>query len=49
MGQKNRAKEIMIASNVPTLPGYNGSNQDDNHLLNEAINIGNYFMILFIN
>lgn len=41
MGQKNRAKKIMIAANVPTLPGYNGTNQEDNHLLKEAIKIGN--------
>lgn len=45
MGQKNRAKMIMIAANVPTLPGYNGTNQEDDYLLSKAINIGKIFLI----
>lgn len=40
MGQKNRAKQIMIDAKVPVLPGYNGADQDPELLLEEAKKIG---------
>lgn len=40
MGQKNRAKQIMIDANVPVLLGYNGSDQTNSILLHEAKKIG---------
>jgi 3-methylcrotonyl-CoA carboxylase alpha subunit len=40
MGNKSRSKDIMIQAGVPCIPGYHGANQDPNHLLEEAKNIG---------
>ena len=43
MGMKNTAKKIMIQANVPVIKGYNDSNQDPEHLFEEAKKIGNNF------
>lgn len=43
MGQKNRAKQIMINANVSVLHGYNGNDQNDQLLLSEAEKISNHF------
>lgn len=40
MGAKSRSKEIMIAANVPCVPGYHGTNQDPAFLAEEANKIG---------
>ncbi|MCU0446733.1 MAG: ATP-grasp domain-containing protein [Microscillaceae bacterium] len=40
MGSKIRAKQIMQQNGVPVVPGYNGDNQDLNHLRQEAEKIG---------
>ncbi|VVT50067.1 uncharacterized protein SAPINGB_P002584 [Magnusiomyces paraingens] len=40
MGAKSTSKEIMIAANVPVVPGYHGSNQDAAFLLEQAKEIG---------
>ncbi|CDO53615.1 hypothetical protein DV495_003245 [Geotrichum candidum] len=40
MGAKSRSKEIMIAANVPCVPGYHGTNQDPAFLAKEADKIG---------
>lgn len=40
MGEKNIAKELAEKSGLPLLPGYHGSNQDPDFLLNEAKEIG---------
>jgi 3-methylcrotonyl-CoA carboxylase alpha subunit len=42
MGSKKGAKTLLKASapSVPLIPGYNGDNQDVNHLMEEAIKIG---------
>ncbi|KAH7698789.1 methylcrotonoyl-CoA carboxylase subunit alpha, partial [Aphelenchoides avenae] len=40
MGIKSRAKQIMIAANVPVIEGYNGSDQKPETLLEESRNIG---------
>ncbi|KAH8588112.1 3-methylcrotonyl-CoA carboxylase-like protein subunit alpha [Bisporella sp. PMI_857] len=40
MGNKSRSKEIMINAGVPCIPGYHGTNQDPNYLLEEAKKIG---------
>lgn len=40
MGDKSRSKEIMIDAGVPCIPGYHGSNQDPQHLAQEAERIG---------
>ncbi|CAH0351646.1 acetyl/propionyl/methylcrotonyl-CoA carboxylase subunit alpha [Aquabacterium sp. CECT 9606] len=40
MGDKARAKKLMIEAKVPTAPGYLGENQDDQHLINEAETLG---------
>jgi 3-methylcrotonyl-CoA carboxylase alpha subunit len=40
MGQKDAAKERMIAAGVPVTPGYLGENQDPAHLHAEANKIG---------
>ena len=40
MGDKARAKQLMIEAKVPTAPGYLGENQDDQHLINEAEKLG---------
>jgi 3-methylcrotonyl-CoA carboxylase alpha subunit len=36
MGNKSRSKDIMISAGVPCIPGYHGSNQDPEYLLQEA-------------
>lgn len=40
MGNKSRSKDIMIKAGVPCIPGYHGTNQDPEHLLEEAKKIG---------
>ncbi|KAF2271520.1 methylcrotonoyl-CoA carboxylase subunit alpha mitochondrial precursor [Westerdykella ornata] len=40
MGSKSESKNIMNAAGVPCIPGYHGSNQDPEHLKNEAAKIG---------
>jgi len=40
MGQKDAAKELMIAAGVPVTPGYMGDNQEPAHLHTEADKIG---------
>lgn len=40
MGSKSESKDIMTAAGVPCIPGYHGSNQDPEHLKNEAAKIG---------
>lgn len=40
MGAKSRSKEIMLAANVPCVPGYHGTNQDPAFLAKEADKIG---------
>ena len=41
MGSKSESKLIMEQANVPTTPGYHGSNQDPEYLLHEAVtNVG---------
>ncbi|KAL3418947.1 Methylcrotonoyl-CoA carboxylase subunit alpha, mitochondrial [Phlyctema vagabunda] len=40
MGNKSRSKDIMIQAGVPCIPGYHGSNQDPEYLLEEARKIG---------
>lgn len=45
MGNKGTAKRLMQEAGVPCIPGYNGENQDDAHLLREAQAIGFPVMI----
>jgi geranyl-CoA carboxylase alpha subunit len=45
MGNKGTAKRLMLAANVPCIPGYNGESQDDARLLEEAHRIGFPLMI----
>ncbi|KAI0994713.1 Methylcrotonoyl-CoA carboxylase subunit alpha [Podosphaera aphanis] len=45
MGNKSKSKDIMIKAGVPCVPGYHGSNQEPQFLLNEARNIGFPVMI----
>jgi geranyl-CoA carboxylase alpha subunit len=40
MGDKARAKKLMIEAKVPTAPGYLGENQDDQHFISEAEKLG---------
>jgi 3-methylcrotonyl-CoA carboxylase alpha subunit len=40
MGNKSRSKDIMIQAGVPCIPGYHGSNQEPQYLLEEARKIG---------
>lgn len=40
MGAKSRSKDIMLAANVPCVPGYHGTNQDPAFLAEEAQKIG---------
>jgi 3-methylcrotonyl-CoA carboxylase alpha subunit len=40
MGNKSKSKEIMINAGVPCIPGYHGSNQNPEYLLEEARKIG---------
>ena len=45
MGSKREAKIAMIEAGVPCVPGYEGSNQDEDFLLAEAARIGYPLMI----
>lgn len=45
MGLKDHAKALMIKVNVPVVPGYHGTNQDDAHLYERATQIGFPVMI----
>lgn len=45
MGSKRLSKIAMIKAGVPCIPGYEGDNQDPDHLLNEARRIGFPLMI----
>ncbi|RWS27843.1 hypothetical protein B4U80_00946 [Leptotrombidium deliense] len=45
MGIKSTSKAIMLAADVPVVPGYHGDNQDDSFLLEQAKNIGFPVMI----
>ncbi|MFT5113178.1 MAG: 3-methylcrotonyl-CoA carboxylase alpha subunit [Parasphingorhabdus sp.] len=40
MGLKDAAKRLMVEAGVPVVPGYHGSNQDDNFLAEQAQAIG---------
>ena len=40
MGSKSEAKILMRKNNVPTIPGYEGQNQDTKHLISEAKKVG---------
>ncbi|TFK56357.1 hypothetical protein OE88DRAFT_6888 [Heliocybe sulcata] len=40
MGSKSESKNIMLAAGVPCVPGYHGTNQDPEFLLQEAKRIG---------
>ena len=40
MGSKSEAKILMRKNNVPTIPGYEGQNQDTAHLISEAKKVG---------
>lgn len=45
MGSKAGAKTLMIAHGVPVIPGYSGENQEPEHLLQQAQDIGFPLMI----
>ena len=45
MASKQQSKLAMIEAGVPIIPGYNGDQQDDQKLLDEAIKIGFPLMI----
>jgi geranyl-CoA carboxylase alpha subunit len=45
MGDKAAAKRLMIAADVPCIPGYQGEAQDDATLLREAERIGRPLMV----
>ena len=45
MGSKSESKDIMIKANVPVTPGYHGSEQSNDFLLQEAKRIGFPLMI----
>lgn len=40
MGSKSASKEIMIKTGVPCVPGYHGSNQSEERLIEEAEKVG---------
>ncbi|MBY0385868.1 ATP-grasp domain-containing protein [bacterium] len=40
MGDKITAKKMVEEENIPTIPGYNGANQDSNFLMRECEKIG---------
>ena len=40
MGSKSEAKVLMRKNKVPTIPGYEGQNQDTAHLISEAKKVG---------
>ncbi len=45
MGNKARAKEMMLAAGVPCIPGYEGQNQSDANLIKQAEIIGFPLMV----
>ncbi len=45
MGDKARAKEVMLAAGVPCLPGYQGDDQSIDRLLQEAEQLGAPLMV----
>ncbi len=45
MGDKARARQLMLVANVPCVPGYDGDNQDEARLVVEARRIGFPLMI----
>jgi len=45
MGDKGTAKRLMLEAGVPCIPGYNGADQDDAHLLEQAKVVGFPVMI----
>ncbi|WP_419835848.1 acetyl/propionyl/methylcrotonyl-CoA carboxylase subunit alpha [Endozoicomonas atrinae] len=45
MGSKRAAKEVMLASNVPCIPGYEGKEQSDKALTSAAESIGYPIMV----
>ncbi len=45
MGSKRAAKEVMLASNVPCIPGYEGKEQSDEALTSAAESIGYPIMV----
>jgi geranyl-CoA carboxylase alpha subunit len=45
MGNKAGAKRLMIAADVPCIPGYQGDDQDEKRLISEAASIGFPVMI----
>ena len=45
MGSKSASKDIMIAANVPVIPGYHGDNQDPQFLKVKALEMGLPIMI----
>jgi len=45
MGHKAGAKRLMMEAGVPCIPGYQGENQDEQHLLSEAVRVGFPLMI----
>ncbi len=40
LGDKVSSKEIAMKNNIPLIPGYQGENQNVNHLVSEAIQMG---------
>ena len=40
MGSKSKAKDLMKIHGVPTVPGYQGANQDIDHLVTQAEKVG---------
>lgn len=40
LGDKITAKKLVEEEKIPTIPGYNGANQDSNHLMRECEKIG---------
>lgn len=45
MGDKARAKRAMITAGVPCIPGYQGEAQDDDTLINAALEVGFPLMV----
>lgn len=40
MGNKSNAKALMLEAGVPCVPGYQGGEQEDSHLVKQALTIG---------
>ncbi|MBT6033464.1 MAG: acetyl-CoA carboxylase biotin carboxylase subunit, partial [Kordiimonadaceae bacterium] len=40
MGLKDKAKQVMLEAGIPTIPGYDGENQNEEFLKSEATKIG---------